>query len=422
LLQEISEHAQPHESDAMRAVMKRLLARSAAATSVKPAPKLKPVMSTLAVAGSPFDAVLKDVKKMVKAVDDEEASDVKEMANCEATRIATEAGNAALDTTLIELNQAIVALTTRIETPATGDVAMLETDQADLAANAQSQADQTKQRAEENVAYQKNIKNLLVAENTLTKAINVLKKFYDTLETAFIENHGGGAPATWGAKYDGQNGAGQPSVITMIVKIKTATVDENKAAHTAEATAQTEFEESMKKLVDAQKRLVTGIEARMSTDSSQLTNDQAERMSKNKAKRAAGKSVAANMALLASIKAGCDYIYTRATDPKNNVLNRAAARTIERASLVKAEKDLKNSTAYKYAQVQKVHASYGECDEKCVPMLNARHADSGFDCQATPDDARCVGLPDHVNCKACMAGVTVKGYCAGHELTDGCTK
>jgi len=429
-LQEVSTHSPHHESDAVRAVMKRLLSKSLGHSSHKALPRrLKHVMSTLAVTSNPFDAVVKDVDKMVAEVDAEAASDAMEMGNCQKTRIDTEAANVELNTVIRTLNGNINTLTLAIETPDTGDTARLLADREALAADLKSQADQTKARSEENAAYQQNIKNLMTSKKILNRAIEVLKKFYDTLATAFIEEHGGEAPPatfTDGA-YAGQGGAagaandGSNNVaVTMLTTIRTNTANEVEAAHRAEQAAQTAFEDAMNVLVVRATATTVGIEARISDDDVKLTNDQAERQSKNKDKKAAEESLAANLALLASIKPGCDYIYARAADPANNVLKRDGARAIEKGSLIKAERDLKNSVAYKYAQVQKVHASYGECAKKCVPMLRASHADFGYDCQADPTNAKCVGLPDHVNCLACSAATPVKGYCAGHENAVGC--
>jgi hypothetical protein len=54
------------------------------------------------------------------------------------------------------------------------------------------------------------------------------------------------------------------------------------------------------------------------------------------------------------------------------------------------------SPAYKKAVSEATVESYGNCKEPCVKDSEA------------------------VKCKACMADVTVPGYCAGHPETKGC--
>merc|ERR1719240_2391211 len=94
-------------------------------------------------------------------------------------------------------------------------------------------------------------------------------------------------------------------------------------------------------------------------------------------------------AYLLKIKPGCDFI------TKNFDL-REKNRATEKAALEKAIKLIKGTPAYKTAVNQATVESYGDCKEPCVK-----------------DE-------DHVECKACMADVTIPAYCAGHKGTPGC--
>merc|ERR1719213_556085 len=92
---------------------------------------------------------------------------------------------------------------------------------------------------------------------------------------------------------------------------------------------------------------------------------------------------------LEKIKPGCDYITT-------NFDLRESNRGKEKAALEKAVELLKGTPAYKAAVVAAEEEAMGDCKETCV------------------------GREEHVECKACLAKVTVPGYCAGHAGTEGC--
>merc|ERR1719476_408060 len=94
-------------------------------------------------------------------------------------------------------------------------------------------------------------------------------------------------------------------------------------------------------------------------------------------------------AYLLKIKPGCDFI----TD---NIATRKAHRKTETGALQGAIDFLKASPAYIGAVAQAHNESLGDCLDICA------------------------GHEDHVDCKACMAKVSVPGYCAGHPGTVGC--
>merc|ERR1719456_455761 len=93
---------------------------------------------------------------------------------------------------------------------------------------------------------------------------------------------------------------------------------------------------------------------------------------------------------LAKIKPGCDYI-------AENFEIRTENRGKEKEALEKAIELLKGTPAYKAAVNAAEQEALGDCRDIC----NAEGQ-------------------DHAKCKACLAGVSVPGYCAGHADTTGC--
>jgi hypothetical protein len=92
---------------------------------------------------------------------------------------------------------------------------------------------------------------------------------------------------------------------------------------------------------------------------------------------------------LKTIKPGCDFIM-------ENLDLRIKNRAAETKALKEASVVIKKSPAHKNAVAERHLDSFGECRETCEE-----------------DEA-------HVDCKACMADVSVPGYCAGHKGTKGC--
>jgi len=93
---------------------------------------------------------------------------------------------------------------------------------------------------------------------------------------------------------------------------------------------------------------------------------------------------------LLKIKPGCDFI-------TENYDIRESHRTTEKASLEKAIELIKGTPAYTSAVAEAHVESLGECKDICAPN------------------------EEDVKCKACLAKVSVPGYCAGHPDTLGCS-
>merc|ERR1719387_238153 len=100
-------------------------------------------------------------------------------------------------------------------------------------------------------------------------------------------------------------------------------------------------------------------------------------------------TLAEKRAELEKMKPGCDFI-------TENFEYREESRAAEEEALKKAIEILKGSPAYQAAVASAEEESFGECKAKCI------------------------GQKEHVECKACLAEVTIPAYCAGHKGTEGC--
>jgi chromosome segregation ATPase len=237
------------------------------------------------------------------------------------------------------------------------------------------------------VAYQKDIANLVEAEKLIENAIKVLQSFYDKMEVrnmGFIQKEDPTPPEVLAA--GPQSGKGN-AAIKMLEYILEETKKEENDAHSAEKTAQHDYEDSMEELTTEQakmERALVALKEALATAEESL--QQAEEDHK-----ATFEDKLAIEAYLEKIKPGCDFI-------TKNFGVRSKNRIIEKAALEEAQKALKSSPAYKKAVNEATVESYGKCKEPCVK-------DS-----------------QDVECKACMADVTIPGYCAGHPLTKGCNE
>jgi len=103
----------------------------------------------------------------------------------------------------------------------------------------------------------------------------------------------------------------------------------------------------------------------------------------------AEKDKKATEAVLADLKPGCDFMF-------DNYKLRTTNRGKETKALTQATKLMKGSPAYQAAEASAEAKALGACEPTC--RKNA----------------------GHVKCKACLADVSIPGYCAGHAGTPGC--
>merc|ERR1719379_1548822 len=92
---------------------------------------------------------------------------------------------------------------------------------------------------------------------------------------------------------------------------------------------------------------------------------------------------------LLKIKPGCDFAVDNYDTRKEN-------RGKEKKALEDAVEKLKGTPAFKKAELAAEQESWGACKETCM------------------EDK------EHAKCKACLAGVSVPGYCVTHKDTPGC--
>lgn len=292
---------------------------------------------------------------------------------------------------IIGLEESIDKLTTTIDDPKTGLKALIQGLEESLVENKESQKTETTDRTEANVAYQADIKNLVSAESILSKAIKVLKAYYDDLETKLANGEAlmqedPKAPEAW--KGDGQYGGQSKKggdVIEMLNFILSETQNEQMEAHKDEEKAQADYEDSMAQL----KKEEAGAEKSLAEKQETLAEKEQDLLAAQEDLKKTTKDKEAIEAYLEKIKPGCDFI------TKNFDL-REGNRKTEKEALEKAVNLIKATPAYKTAVNAATEESYGKCKETCVKDEN------------------------HVKCKACMADVTVPAYCAGHKGTAGC--
>jgi len=346
------------------------------------------VIAMLETSENPFKTVLEEIEKMLVIIKKEEKADKEQFAWCKQERSDNNAEKARQTGIKNGLEMDISKLNEEIDNPETGLKASIESLEIGLAENDKSQKSETKQRSEDNQAYQKDIANLVAAEELLDKAIKVLTAYYSQLEGAFLQKAGDSPapPSTWkeGA-YEGRSTEGT-GAIEMLTFILSETKKEEATAHDDEKSSQHDFEDSMAALTTEENNLRKSL----ANDQQLLAEKEEELMTRKKELKAANEEIAAIKNYLRKIKPGCDFI-------TENLPMRNAARADETKALTNAVGLIKATPAYQIAENDKHQESLGECKDICN--------DAG---------------EEHAKCKACLAKTSVPGYCAGHAGTLGC--
>jgi len=344
-------------------------------------------IASLLEAENPFTTVLEAIKQMLSVISEEGEMDAEKKKWCDTER---QQKNEALQQAQAE----IVALNTRIGELQT-NIDGLKTDIANtedsLTANVESQTSQTADRKEMNLAYQKNIENLVAAEDLLKKAVVVLKAYYEDALTAGAAGTGllqkgqedPAPPDTWG-EYAGQSEKGNDAV-SMLEFILTNTKAEETEAHSAEDQDQRAYEEEMTGLKAEQATLQETLAAKQV----ELTTAEEELLVKKKDLKTMLDLEAEIKAYLLSIKPGCDFM-------DQNLALREQSRLEEANALTGARDLLMETPAYQEAVAAAHNETLGDCKDICA--INEAHVD----------------------CLACVSKVSVPGYCAGNPATPGC--
>jgi len=343
-----------------------------------------------------FDDVLEEIAKMIDLIAEEGKADKKNLDFCNSERKENNAQLGQRKKEILGLDGEIDKLTKLIGDPKTGLKAQIAGQETQLEENNAAQKTETADRLEENLAYQKDVRNLVSAESILTKAIKALSAYYDDLAAKLAAGEAllqkvpasvsQGDKGNWkkDESYAGQSDKGG-DVINMLEFILKETTTEEMTAHKDEEKGQADYEDSMTKLkkeqADGEKNL-----ADLQDTLAQKEKDLLDAQEDHKTTTADKEAIEA---YLLKIKPGCDFITT-------NFKLRTANRATEKGALEKAVTLIKETPAYKTAVNAATVESYGHCKEPCVKDTN------------------------HVNCKACQADVTLPAYCAGHKGTKGC--
>jgi len=352
-------------------------------------------------ANNPFAVVLQEIEKMIGLIDKEGKADMAQISWCQTERQETNAGIKTAKGQINSLTSQVNSLTTEIEDPDSGLLVQLDQTETSHKECLDNQASETTARKDDNVAYQKDIKNLVEAQALLERAVTFLQKYYESVK---MELEGDAArkepgllqvrdprepapPETWEDAFTGQKHTGGTSAIGMLEYIIANTKKEESMAHKAEAADQHAYEDSMTGLKDMQ----TGLEAMLAELKATIARKKKELMEKQKDLAKTEAEKAALEAYLVKIKPGCDFI-TEQMDL------RMGNRAMEKQGLEDARTQLLESPVYK-------------------EYLTVAHNESLHDCLGV-----CAPNEEHVDCKACLADVSVPGYCAGHPGTTGCNE
>merc|ERR1719160_129541 len=397
---------------------------------------------------------------MVELIAKEEKADDEQKAWCDSEREDNHGQHDDKTDNKGTLEGKVVELTDTIENAETGLKKQLADENDKLAQNRKDQAEEIETRGLENAAYQANIVNLVAAEKTLEKALKVLKKFYDWLHKKSGPHHyekkagkdSGGSKlkripeATvdemeeacsdepgcagfntqgwmlgaidpedkWYAAdgdlyvkvFDEENPVGlmqtkeDPAppdadfsdtgvskggdAVSMLGFILEETKKEEETAHTDEETAQKTFEDTMTDLKDQEGttlETIASLEEQLAATEKTLEETTIDLQKTTKEKKAIER-------YLLKIKPGCDFITENIDTRKDN-------RAAETSALETAKEKLMGTPAYKSAAAAVEKEMLGKCADACSDKSS-------------------------VECKACLAGTSVTGYCAAHKGEAGC--
>jgi len=346
-------------------------------------------VASLLQAENPFGVVIAEIEKMLKLLAKEEDADDEQLAWCNKEREENKKTLAEKISQIESLESDIEKLINDIEDPETGLKVLIANDEQSLIENTESQKSQTADRTEENLVYQKNVANLVEAETLLTRAVHVLKAYYSKILEAgafLATKKQPEPPETWEeGGYKGQSGKGGTDAITMIEHILKETKAEETEAHADEMKAQHDYEDAMEKLKKEEKELEENL-AKLKVELAEAEEMLLSKQSEHKATVAEKEAIEA---YLLKIKPGCDFI-------TENIELRKQNRKDEEEALQGAVKLLKESPAYQTWVAEDHNETLGDCLSICAP-----------------DE-------EDVKCKACLAKVSIPGYCAGHPGTKGC--
>merc|ERR1719487_1212427 len=248
-------HKHMSGKDNARRMVQKVLQNAAKDTK---SARLSKVLAKLQ-AENPFDEVLDEIDKMLALIEEEAKQEKENKEWCETEREENHKEKKKLEKEMKSLEKTIDELDDRINNEKDGLKVQISNQEDELEKNIEAQKTETAQRLEENIAYQKDVKNLVDAEKLVEKAIKVLKAYYDDLTeksegTGFVQEDPA-PPETWG-EYKGQSekGSGEGGAIELLETILSNTKLEENEAHQDEEEAQHSYEDSMQKLKEARRK------------------------------------------------------------------------------------------------------------------------------------------------------------------------
>merc|ERR1719183_457859 len=182
-----------------------------------------------------------------------------------------------------------------------------------------------------------------------------------------------------------ETGQGQATdAVSMLGFILEETKKEEKQAHTDEEEAQHTFEDSMTDLKEKE-----GTSMGTIADLTEQLTEKEKSLEETRVdlEKTTREKIALERYLL-KIKPGCDFITENIDTRKDN-------RAAETSALNNAKDKLKSTPAYKSAAAAVEKDMLGKCADSCADKSS-------------------------VECKACLAGTSVTGYCAAHKGEAGC--
>merc|ERR1719253_1679643 len=191
-------------------------------------------------------------------------------------------------------------------------------------------------------------------------------------------------PAPPDAEFSDTGASAGGDAVSMLGFILEETKKEEKTAHADEEEAQKTFEDTMNDLKTQEAaclETIADLTENLASTEKTLEETQIDLQKTSKEKRALEK-------YLLKIKPGCDFITENIDTRKDN-------RAAETSALNTAKDKLKSTPAYKSAAAAVEKEMLGKCADACSDKTS-------------------------VECKACLAGTSVTGYCAAHKGEAGC--
>merc|ERR1719389_1474788 len=182
-----------------------------------------------------------------------------------------------------------------------------------------------------------------------------------------------------------ETGQGQATdAVSMLGFILEETKKEETQAHTDEEEAQKTFEDTM---TDLKTQEAACLETIADLTESLASTEKTLEETKIDLEKTTKEKIAVEKYLL-KIKPGCDFITENIDTRKDN-------RAAETSALKTAKEKLMGTPAYKSAAAAVEKEMLGKCADACTDKTS-------------------------VECKACLAGTSVTGYCAAHKGEAGC--